>query len=502
MPRRFALSVIAFACLAGVWPAAHAAGVDPTNIPLNSQIGSLRIPLKCSFPIVGTQTLNIKLTGSMATTVTPGQSFYMTDGSGTLEMPQGLVDLVYSLLGARQGSGSITELNFNLTNATPATINALTTPIIVPPTPIKSGQPLVMQLPTEGFMQVGPMVAMDKPGQVLVKMGSAKGSLRLLTSKGKTILWDLGVACSAPDPAIIVLGMTVAGTHTNEVSAPHTNIRTEDLEAPFMTQAGSLRFPLSCNIERLGRREIDGTFTGIAPALYAPGEVFNAATNGYGNLVLPADIVNELLVQVPSARTLSAAVDKLSFTSTNTTPDAIDLAAHGALQSSQANLTAGQRAAMRIPAEGFLTVGKFKANIPSGGQGTDTALYIGQTGALVAMKNAAGQVVDTRRVDCDTPNPPTTMVSVTIGGKTVYPATVSGVLPASGTTAGGTTIYVSGTNFTDARAVTFGSTPAAKFTVLGSGLLAVTTPPHEAGSVSVTVQGVGGSTKSGTFTFK
>ncbi len=503
MSHRFTMAAVVAASLASHLPtAALAAGVDPTIIPVNSQIGSVRVPLKCSFPVIGNQTLNIKLTGSMATSVTPGQSFYMTDGSGVLELPQGLVDAAYTLLGARQGSGSISELNFNLVNATPSTINGLNAPIIVPPTPIKAGVPLNLLLPSAGFLQVGPMVATDKPGQVLVKLGSAKGVLKLLTSTGKNILWDLGVACAAPDPSIIVLGMTVSGTPSSEVSAPHTNIRTEDLEAPFMTQAGSLRFPLSCNLERIGRREIDGTFTGIAPVRYAPGEVFNAATNGYGNLVLPDSVVNEMLAQVPTARTISASVDKLTFNSTNTTPSTIDLAAGGALKSAQSSLVAGQRSAMRIPAEGFLTVGKFKATTLTSGKESDTALYIGETGATVAIKNADGQVVDTRRVDCDAPNPPTTMVSVTIGGKAVYPAAVTGVLPASGSSNGGTTVYLTGTNFTDARAVTFGGMPAAKFSVISSNLIAVTTPAHQAGAVSVVVQGVGGSAKEASFTYK
>jgi hypothetical protein len=44
---------------------------------------------------------------SMATTVTPGPQFYMTDGSGILELPQGRVDLSYHLLGVRSGTGGV-----------------------------------------------------------------------------------------------------------------------------------------------------------------------------------------------------------------------------------------------------------------------------------------------------------------------------------------------------------------------------------------------------------
>jgi hypothetical protein len=336
------------------------------------------------------------------------------------------------------------------------------------------------------------------PSQVLVKMGSAKGQLRLLTKTGKTILWDLGVACVAPKPEIIVLGMTVAGEHTDEVSAPHTYIRTEDLEAPFMTQAGSLRFPLSCNIAGLGRREVDGTFTGIAPALYAPGEVFNSATNGYGNLVLSGDTISALLAQVPGARKASMSVNRLEFNSTNTAPAQVDMAAQGAIQGSDLNLVAGQRASTRIPATGFLTIGPWKASLT----GTDTTMYVGRTAAAIDLKDAAGRVLDRRAIDCDEPNPRTTLVSVTIGGKAVSPSSVTGLSPNNAPPAGGKTISVYGTNFNDARNVFFGDVPAASFKVVNNALITAVTPAVPTGVVNVKVQGVGGSSTVRSFTFK
>lgn len=497
--QHFLMSAVTTACLLGAQLSAQAAGVDPTNIPLNSQIGSLRIPLSCTFPIIGKQTLNIKLTGSMATTVTPGQQFYMTDGSGILELPQGLVDLSYNLLGARFGNGTISELNFAIANGTPAIINGVSAPIVVENLPIVAGQPVRMALPPTGFIQIGPLTATSTvPSQVLVKMSSAKGVLRLLTKTGKTILWDLGVACAAPSPEIIVLGMTVAGTHSDEVSAPHTNIRTEDLDAPFMTQAGSLRFPLSCNISGLGRREVDGTFTGIAPALYAPGEVFDSATSGYGNIVLSGDTIGEMLAQVPTAKSAALMVTRLEFNSTNTAPAQIDMAATGAITGADIPLVAGQRAASRIPASGFLTIGKWKALTT----GTDTAMYVGRTNATVALKNGNGQVIDTRTVACDEPNPRTTLVSVTIGGKAVVPSAVTGLAPTSGTTAGGKTVYITGSNFTNARNVYFGTLPAPSFSVVSSGLITAVTPASSTGVVDVKVQGVGGSSTAKSYTFK
>jgi 3D (Asp-Asp-Asp) domain-containing protein len=493
---RFLRSALATASLLALHAIGHAA-VDPTVIPLNSQIGSLRIPLQCSFPVIGKQTLNIKLTGSMATNVTPGQPFYLTDGSGVLELPQGLVDLSYSLLGARAGTGQITELNFNITNATPTTINGLSAPIVISNLPIVKGQAVKLTLPPTGFIQVGPMTAMNKEGQILVKMGSAKGSLKLLTASGKSILWDLGVSCAAPDPAIIVLGMTVAGTPTSEVSAPHTHIRTEDLDTPQMTQSGSLRFPLSCNVQGVGRRDLDGTFNGVAPALYAPGEVFTAGT-GYGRIIVPGSVVTELLNQVPGASKASTYVDVLEFSSTNTTPSFINMTANGSVIGSEIALAPGQDAVARFPASTDLAIGPFKANLT----GSDTALYVGRTGAVVQMKNSAGQLLDTRRIDCDAPNPATTIVSVTIGGAAVSPAAVSGVSPTSVAAAGGATVTITGKNFTSARAVSFGGVAAKSFTVSSATKITAVVPALPAGALTVVVQGVGGSAATGTLTIK
>jgi hypothetical protein len=111
-------------------------------------------------------------------------------------------------------------------------------------------------------------------------------------------------------------------------------------------------------------------------------------------------------------------------------------------------------------------------------------------------------VVDTRTVACDEPTPRTTLVSVTIGGKAVVPATVGSVTPSSGSPAGGKTVYITGSNFTDARNVYFGNLPAASFNVVSSSIITAVTPASTTGVVDVKVQGVGGSSTVKSYTFK
>lgn len=74
----------------------------------------------------------------------------------------------------------------------------------------------------------------------------------------------------------------------------------------------------------------------------------------------------------------------------------------------------------------------------------------------------------------------------------VAPATVTSLSRTSGPAAGGTTVLVYGTGFTDVSAVTFSGAPAASYTVLSSTKIRVVTPAHAAGQTHVQVTTVGG----------
>jgi hypothetical protein len=67
-------------------------------------------------------------------------------------------------------------------------------------------------------------------------------------------------------------------------------------------------------------------------------------------------------------------------------------------------------------------------------------------------------------------------------------ASVTGVSPNSGTTAGGTTVFITGSGYCNSvSAVTFGGTPAQSINVLADTLIQAITPAHAAGTVDVRV---------------
>ena len=82
---------------------------------------------------------------------------------------------------------------------------------------------------------------------------------------------------------------------------------------------------------------------------------------------------------------------------------------------------------------------------------------------------------------------------------TVYAApTVTGVSPSGGLPAGGTSVTITGTNFTGATGVTFGGTAATNVVVVSATSITAKTPAKTAGAVSVVVTTPGGTNAANT----
>ncbi|MDB5655223.1 MAG: outer rane autotransporter barrel domain protein, partial [Tardiphaga sp.] len=80
--------------------------------------------------------------------------------------------------------------------------------------------------------------------------------------------------------------------------------------------------------------------------------------------------------------------------------------------------------------------------------------------------------------------------------------TVASIAPNAGPTAGGTSVTITGTNFTGATAVTIGGTSATAITVVSATSITATTPAHAAGTVDVVVTTPGGAaTGTGLYTY-
>ena len=88
-----------------------------------------------------------------------------------------------------------------------------------------------------------------------------------------------------------------------------------------------------------------------------------------------------------------------------------------------------------------------------------------------------------------------TIDAVDVAGTLVYgPPAITGLTPVSGSTDGGGSVIISGTDFNDASAVTFDGVDAASFSVDSSTTITAVAPAHAAGTVNVKVTTPSGST--------
>ena len=138
--------------------------------------------------------------------------------------------------------------------------------------------------------------------------------------------------------------------------------------------------------------------------------------------------------------------------------------------------------------------------------------FIGTTAVTFGGVNATSFVVNsaTQITALTPPRAPgsATIAVVTPGGTTTANFTFSSLptattlSPTSGTTSGGVTVTINGTNFTGATGVTFGGTNAASFTVVSATQITAVTPARTAGAITVDVITPGGIARaSDVFTF-
>jgi hypothetical protein len=130
------------------------------------------------------------------------------------------------------------------------------------------------------------------------------------------------------------------------------------------------------------------------------------------------------------------------------------------------------------------------------------------SGATVSFGGTAGvnaTFVSATTMTANSPGPGTGTVDVTVtdtGGTSatstadqfsyLNAATVTGISPAVGPLAGGTTVTITGTGFNGATAVNFGTGAGTKVTVVSATTIMATSPAETAGTVDVTVKGLGG----------
>jgi hypothetical protein len=182
-----------------------------------------------------------------------------------------------------------------------------------------------------------------------------------------------------------------------------------------------------------------------------------------------------------SGQTISGANSTASLASPTVASGSTDLLTIVVEDTTGKPVTGLASGAFVLALSGGTSAGRFGAVAETSTPGTYTAVFTGTTAGTASTLTAtvSGVTLNAR---------PT----VQVVAATAAP-TVSGVSPSSGPASGGTKVTITGTNFTGATGVAFGSTAAASFTVVSATQVTATAPAGTAGAtVDITVTTAGG----------
>ncbi len=451
-------------------------------IPSGSQIGTGIVPMSCQLPILGNTTFIVSGTGAVTTALGPNQQFYLTDVRGSLEVPSAFMSLA-SLVGATTVSASVTTLNIDATNATPAVLNAAATPITITNIPVVNNQSETVTAPPNGSLNIGPFTA-GTSGLASLSIGNVAVTITLLNSSGATVLFPLTITCSAPSPTVVLVGLTINSSLPSTPPSEITGVNATAFTVPVGYVEGSLNAPLSCNVSGIGTVTLNGTLTAELPAYLPAGQPFYFQ-DASGSLVIPKFDIDYLILENPTAVAMKGSITDLELNSVNATPANFNVASP-ALPIATTPISGSQGATIDIPSSGTLQVGPLTASTSG-----YTTITWGTSGGSIELLDAQGnQVGPTINVSCAPPVGPITVLDEPITTGAI--PQVSSVSPTSGPVAGGTQITITGSGFTGAVAVNIGNGQAT-YVINSDTQITATVPAGDGDGVNnITVLGPNG----------
>jgi len=449
--------------------------------------------------------LNGVVTTGIITPASPavGQQFSLTNYQSVVALPSSIVSAAAAL-----GNSAITgtaNLKVDATGATPASVAA---PLITIDAPIPS------PVPTTGLS---------------LNLPSTPGTVGPFTASGGAITLTV-------DPAIS-LGLVVSGSTLNLTCTPYPN----NSEPTGITSTAPSAPKASPVIATAGPTPTTttpaSTTTTPLTTLTGPYELYCPGTP-VGNVVLNDAVTSATLS--PSAPTAGQSFSLTGYQTVVNLPESLASAAASLQPNLEGSATAQIDATGATPAttpEGPLD---FNVPIPSPVPAAGVALSLPSTAATVSGFTATSSQITIQEdsaasltltvsgaplaltctaypndtvtpsgITTTTPtaNPiapviavaggPPTTTTVPAPTTTVAPTTtttslaalptVTGVSPTSGSTDGGTNVSITGSGFTGATSVMFGSVAATDCLVLGDTSIGCTSPAGSAGEVDVTV---------------
>jgi hypothetical protein len=379
-----------------------ASALDPALVPsIGADTGRFTLPISCQIS-VGTLKLikiggTVDIQGIAPVQLGPGQTFYLSQGSGALTLPAWLTTLG-GIATINKADAIVSSLRIGATRSNPATVDlAKLYDLSVTDVPVQGGKPLTVGLPKTGDFRVGPYVA-PADGRVQFRFEGATADVTLKSSVGLKI--KVHAECTASQGNAL-LSVAVG----NEVDASKPALyEGEPLSYPAVAAGnlvGIVNAPYKCDI---GGTQYD---VGVAVGGVIPLAVKRAGTlsitQASGAITLPAATVNRLMdAGVTSVKgrvdELHLLVDNGSPANPNVLPGGTDIPA--------TTLQRDKPIVVSLPTTGTVTAGPFKPDASA------ASMVIGMGSAAASLQfNGSSQVVP---VSCPKPQPDALLVDAPI----------------------------------------------------------------------------------------
>jgi hypothetical protein len=450
-------------------------------------------------PLAAAGTVDITVTTAAGTSATTSADhFTYTSGSATpsvtgLSPTSGPTSGGTAVTISGTNLGGATQVLFGLTPALSFTVNSATS--ITAPAPFQSAGTVDVTVTTLGGIssttasdQYTYVATLPTVTGVSPNTGSTSGAEAVTITGTKfsgasqvlfgsvpastfTVNSDTSISAVAPlgAPGTVDVTVTTAGGTSATSSADHFTY-TAAAGLPTVTGISPTSGPTGGGTALT----VTGTnFTNVLSvafgAVAAGSWTVNSPTSLSATAPYQAAGTVDITVTTPAGTSASSGADQFTFTGTAPSVSAIS------------------------PASGT-TLGGTQVTITGANLNGATQVSFGGTAATAFVVNSSSQVVAT--APALTPGTYDVTVTTPYGTSSTSPAdqftavampTVTGVSPSSGPTAGGTSVTITGTNFTGMLSVAFGSQAATALAVNSSTQITATAPASNAGTVDITV---------------
>ena len=377
--------------------------LQPSLVPsVGADTGRFTLPISCQISLGSIKVIKIAGTvdiqGVAPVQLGPGQTFYLSQGSGALTLPSWLTSLG-GLVTVNKADAVVSSLKIGATRSTPATVDlAKLYDLSVTDVPVVAGKPVTVGLPKTGDFRVGPYVA-PADGRVQFRFEGASADVTLKSAVGIKIKVHADCEASAGNALL-----SVAVGPEIDPSKPSL-WEGEPLSFPTVASnslVGIVNAPYKCQMN--GKTyDVGIAVGGVLPlSIKSTGNI--TITDASGALTVPAATVNRLMDE--GITTISGTVSELHLSVEGGSPANPNVLPSAGVPIPVTTLQRDTKIVLSIPASGTLTAGPYKPTA----KGTNMVIGMG-TAAATFQFNGSGNNV---QATCAKPSPEALLVDAPV----------------------------------------------------------------------------------------